>query len=144
MNKKGVSLVELLGALVILSIVLALSALILNFFIQANKRISINTQANYEGNLVVRNIEEDLLGLEPTTYDSCPGSCYIISKEFSYELNTDSQQVELIIYSSPETYEIEINKQVLYINAIPYEFDNFELGSDSSINMYKTKGVNYL
>ncbi|MBN2876565.1 MAG: prepilin-type N-terminal cleavage/methylation domain-containing protein [Bacilli bacterium] len=144
MDKKGLSLVELIGALVILSILVSLSAMIINFFIQANQRITISSQANYEGNLVIRRIEEDLIELSPTTYNSCPGTCFSIEREFSYELNEVSDIVELVVYAEPVTYEIEINKGILYINGSVYDFGEFTLHSDSSLMLSQTAGINDL
>lgn len=144
MNKRGVSLIELLGAIIIFSIAISLAALILKFFIKANNRITIDSQANYEGNLVIRRIEEKVRELEPTTFSTCPGVCFTLSKEFSYELNPSTEVVELVIYSTSLDYSIEIDNQVLYLDSEPYVFDNFTLGAESYVDISQVGSYDYL
>ena len=136
MNKKGFTLVETLGAIVILGITLTLLTFVVFAFISANERISISTLANQEGNLLVRKIQEDLTELNPNTYETCPGAvCYIFVQEFSYEFNEVSEEIELVVYDEPLTYKLQIVSNNLYINDVQYEFDDFTFDSSSSFSV---------
>jgi len=145
MNKRGIVLIELIGALVIFSLVVTLTAMIINFYVQANQRISVNSQANYEGNLVVRKIEDYFRDLEPTTYSTCPGlACYEFEQEFSYELNPTSQEVELVVHVIPPTLRIQVNSGALYIDGEAYDFNQFSLNSGSYISVSQLAEINYI
>ena len=70
-SKKGITLIELIGAIAILSLVLGLVATTIGIFIRnANTSVaSGNTQT--EGLLLVRNIENNIIDLRPNGYSSC-------------------------------------------------------------------------
>ncbi|XMB73024.1 type II secretion system protein [Mycoplasmatota bacterium WC30] len=141
MNKKGFTLIETLGAIVILGVTLTLLTFIIASFISANERISISTLANQEGNLIVRRIQEDLRELNPTTYETCPGTiCYVFQQEFSYEFNEVSEEIELIVHDIPLTYKLQIVSGNLNINDDTYEFENFIFDSSSSLNVTEETG----
>jgi len=103
MGKKGITLVELLAALVLFGIVIALVSTILTTIIRANKEIQITTQANAQGNYLVTVLESELSKFEldqsPT---NCTGtSCQLISLnrfvlvDESLTLNTDVMQLSI-------------------------------------------------
>ena len=143
MNKKGFTLIETIGALVILGILVTLLTFVLTFYIRANERISISSSANEQGNLVVRRIQAKLIDLSPTTYESCSGeSCYIFKREFAYEYNESTNRVELVVYDEPITYKLEIKNNSIYINDELYEFDGFILSPDSTFSI--TEESNYI
>ncbi len=136
MNKKGFTLIEIIGALVILGILVTLLTFVLTFYIRANERISISSSANEQGNLVVRRIQAKLIDLSPTTYESCSGeSCYIFKREFAYEYNESTNRVELVVYDEPITYKLEIKNNSIYINDELYEFNDFTLSPDSTLSV---------
>lgn len=145
MNKKGFTLVETLGALIVFGILVALLSFLVSFFIRANERISISSLANEEGNLIVRRIQEDLIDLTPNTYETCPGeACYIFKKEFVYEYNETTNQIELVVYDEAITYKLEIENNKLYINDEEYDFDTFILSSDSLFNVTEENNDVYI
>ena len=136
MNKKGLTLIELLGLLVIMGILIAMSATIISSYIQANRRISESLEANEEGHLISRRIESSLETLNPNTYDTCPGlNCYIFIKEYEYMINEETQDIELNVLSEPIEYRIEIINQSLYINDTIYDFEGFSLSDLSTIEV---------
>lgn len=64
MDKKGVTLIELLAAIVLFAIVTVLVTTILSTIIRANKDIQITSQANVQGNYLVTAIETQLSRFE--------------------------------------------------------------------------------
>lgn len=81
MDKKGITLVELLAAIVLFGIVTALVSTILTTIIRANRDIQISTQANSEGNYIVSVLETEFSKFELDTVPiSCSGTtCTLIS-----------------------------------------------------------------
>jgi len=143
MNRRGISLLELVGALVILGILVTLSSIIINFYVQANQRIALSSQANYEGNLAVRTLEDYFRDLEPTTYSTCSGvGCYQFYQEFSYELNPLTEEVELVVFETPAAIKLQLLASVLYIDDEPYDFGPFTLNSESAISVTQITGIN--
>ena len=89
MDKKGITIVELLAAIVLFGIVLALVSTILTTIIRANKEIQITTQANVEGNYLTTVIESKLSDFEFDTDipPNCTGSSCILSSSYRYVLS---------------------------------------------------------
>jgi prepilin-type N-terminal cleavage/methylation domain-containing protein len=144
-NKQGVTLIELIGTIVVLGILITLSAMVLNYFIDANNRTSISSQANYEGLLVIRTTKNSIDDLEPTTYENCPGNnCLILQKEYEYEYNEGTDSIDLVIYDTPIEYKIELDNDILYINDVEYVFENFVLTSDSNLSFEEIDSVLFI
>lgn len=146
MNKKGISVIELLGAIVIFSLVISLSALFLSVFLRANDRISVNAKANQEGTLVVEILKDLMRELSPTSYSSCgPHDCLVLEKEFAYRFDPVLEDVVLVTYVPVETLQLEIDKDgFLTIDGTIYNFNDFTLGSASSIIYSENSGILYV
>jgi len=88
MDKKGITLVELLAALVLFAILTALVSTILTTIIRANKDIQISTQANSIGNYLIIVLESELSEFEPDTSipPSCTETTCILNSSFRYVL----------------------------------------------------------
>jgi len=143
MNKKGIGLVELLGAVVIFGLVISLSALFLSLLFKANDRIALNARANAEGTLVVETLEHMMQDLGPTTYSSCsPNDCLILEKEFAYVYDETLDDVVLETYSPADSLQIEIDKDdILWIDNAAYIFTDFTLVSPSSVTYSVNAGI---
>lgn len=144
-NKKGVTLVELLGAIVILGILTTLVATIFGFFINAQTRVFLSSQANSEGLLVSNVVKNELDDFSPNTYVNCVSeNCIVFIKEYEYIYNQDNDMIELITYSEPLTYQISISNSILYLNQEVYDFGDFNLTDDSYIVFEEIDNVIYL
>jgi len=144
-NKKGFTLVELLGAIVVFGILMTLSVMVIDYFMDANNRTNISSQANFEGLLAIRTIKNSMEDLELTSYDDCGGSdCLIVEKDYGYEYNEGTNSIDLIIYDTPLEYKIEIAADILYINDIEYVFEGFELTSDSDLFFEEIDSILYI
>lgn len=103
MDKKGITLVELLAAIVLFGIVAALVSTILTTIIRANKDIQISTRANSEGNYLVTTLENEFSKFELDTIPTnCTGfSCQLMSSSRfvliggSITLNQDDLQLSI-------------------------------------------------
>lgn len=135
MNKKGISLVELLGAVVIFGISISLIALVLSVIFNANERILEQSQANTEGTIVIAHLENLMRQFSTTDYSTCVENtnCVILESHYTYELSGDSSSIVLVTHTPPNTLEISIIEGNLYINGVIHEIRNFQIHQDSYI-----------
>ncbi|MBN2504851.1 MAG: hypothetical protein JXB20_05860 [Bacilli bacterium] len=135
MNRRGISLVELLGAIVVFGLVISITSLFLTVFIDSNQRIADNARANAAGARIIDVLETSVNNLSPTNYTSCgPKSCLVLEKRFAYEFDEVSETIDLITYVPPQTLKLEIDRDnVLLINDSPYSFEGFIINQASSI-----------
>ncbi|MBI9008401.1 MAG: type II secretion system protein [Tenericutes bacterium] len=144
-NKHGLTLVELLGAIVVFGILISISAMVIDYFIDANNRSNISSQANFEGLLAIRTMKNSMDDLGPTEYDTCPGTnCLIVQSAYSYEYNEETNAIDLVVYDDPLEYKIEIDNNVLYINDVEYIFEGFELTSNSDLAYEEINSVLFI
>lgn len=141
MHHKGMSMVELLGAIVILGIILSLSAMMISVITRANDRIIEKSQANTQGMLLTNYIDNQLNEFGPTNYLSCTSgsSCISFVKAYEYIVNNTNQTLELITYNPVLTFDIYLLDQNLYINDESYLIENYTLHNDSNI-AYSVEG----
>jgi len=135
MNKKGLTLVELLGAVVIFGISISLVALLLSVIFNANDKILEQSRANTEGTLVVAHLENLMRNFAVTDYSSCVDdpNCVILESHYTYELSGDSSTIVLVTHTPPKTLQISIRENELYINDAIHHIRDFQIHSDSYI-----------
>ena len=144
MDKKGITLVELLAALVLFGIVAALVSTILTTIIKANKDIQISTQANSEGNYLITVLENEFnkfeLTDEPT---SCGTNCLLLLSSERYILDGDlivldsTDQTLQIAFSSNQMQLVKIENGITVINQ-SYPISYFAIGPQTSIQWTST------
>lgn len=136
MQHKGISIIELLGAVVIFGIVLSLSAVMISVITRANDQIVEKTQANSEGMLVTQYIDNQIKNLGPTHFETCStgSSCIKFIKSYEYIINATSQTLELVTYNPVISLELSIVDQLFMLNDIAYNLKNFTLHTDSTIS----------
>ncbi|MBU1141637.1 MAG: hypothetical protein KKG64_03855 [Firmicutes bacterium] len=145
MNKRGVSLIELLAGFVIFALAVSLAATVISLLNYASDRIEINSLANREGLFLDREIKDDILAFGPTTYSTCGGQdCIILEKEFTYEFDPILEDILLTTYSPALTHKIEISKGEILIDDVALVIDNFTLGSNSNIDIIENLNQAYL
>ncbi|MBN2300513.1 MAG: type II secretion system protein [Acholeplasmataceae bacterium] len=145
MNKKGVTLIEMLAAIVIFSLALSLAATVISLINNASARIEINSQANYQGLLIDRQLKDAILDFAPTNYSNCGGqNCYVLEKEFTYEFDANLGQIVLTTYSPALTHQLNINNGEILINNVPLVIDDFTLGDNSDIDILQNGTQVYL
>lgn len=135
MNKKGLSLVELLGAIVIFGISMSLIALVLSVIFNANERILEQSRANTEGTIVIAHLEDLMRNFATTDYSTCVENtnCVILESHYTYELSEDLSSIVLVTHNPPMTLKIEILEGDLLINDVAHEIRNFQFHPDSYI-----------
>ncbi len=135
MNKKGVTIIELLATVVIFGLAMSLAATVLSLINSASNRIEINSMANSQGLFLDREIKDDILDLGPTEYASCGTNCITFQKEFAYVLNDDETDIVLFVYNPVLTHKVQISNGQILINDVPLVIENFTLGAGSQIEL---------
>lgn len=142
MNKKGVTLVELLAGIILFGIIASLVSVILSTVTRANKDIQISALANREGNFISALIQNQLITLEVTNAapTSCGTNCLILLSEQRYILSGSN---EIVLDSTDQTLQISINNGQISLLRIndgitiynnTYTVDYFTLGPQTSIS----------
>lgn len=137
MNKKGLTLIELLGATVIIGLVFSLLASILILINRATEAINIESKVNTEGMLVVRTLEEAMKDIDAKDYSLCgPTNCITFESSFDYIFNEVTGEFELITHPTLHTLSIELtDTPELLIDGESYQFLSTELLSTSSLSV---------
>lgn len=134
MNKKGLTIIELLAALIILGLVASLVGLLISSFQNANTSINDEGKANIEATLLIANVRNDLNEFNPTNYRECTSdSCIILEKHFAYTYSEVDASIILDVYDPPLEYRLEFLNSNLLLNGDIYDLEYFTLGDDFSI-----------
>jgi len=139
MNKKGVTLVELLGALAIFGLVMGLMASFLSLINGATDRINTTTRANTEGLLIIKTLETRMRNFTATDYSDCGTDCVTMEQHFDYVIVGDD--LVLDVFASPSTLEIGIAANQLLIDSIPYVPQGFTINDGSTLTVFESNSL---
>ncbi len=116
MHKKGITLVELLAAIVIMGIATALVVQIVGLLLNASEKAINNARANTQGMVTVEILESTMRQFEPTDVSFCVGvtECIILEKHFIDEIVGES--IVTTDYIPPLLLTIELVNGVFEIN----------------------------
>jgi len=135
MSKRGVSMIELLAAIIIFSLTVSLAATVISLVKNASDRIELNSQANSQGLFLDKEIKDGFIKFGPTTYVSCGTDCITLEKEFTYEYDPVLDDIVLTTYSPALTHEISISNGEILINNVPIVIDHFTLGAGTHLEV---------
>jgi hypothetical protein len=136
MNKKGVTLVELLGAIIILGLLVAMVATFIGLINNASRIIALNAKANSEGLLITKTLEDQMKDFGSTDYSLCVNpDCIILEKHYSNVYDPITDDIVLTIYNPALSKRIELLNNQLLINSVPYVIDGMTLHSSSSLSV---------
>lgn len=126
MNRKGVSIIEALAAIVILGLITSLTAVLLRTISIANQAISEEAKANIEATKLISYLNNFYEEYNPTDYLECSTSnCVILIKSFEYSYNSETSLVELITYDPILETVIEFTNNTLIIDNTNYNLEYF-------------------
>ncbi len=142
MNKRGVTLIELLGAIVLMGIIASLTALFISVISNANRDIALNSRANTEGLIIISALDTKLREFKATDYSLCAASnCITLENHFDYVLDTITTSLILQEHVPPLTLEIELLNSQLYIDGVLQVPNGFTLDASSAITITETAGL---
>lgn len=135
MSKRGLTLVELLAAIVLFGMIASLSAIMISTITKSNARIVEQSRVNSETTLLVAYLDHEIQSFSATTYTSCVESnCFIFVKEFDYVPNLENGTINLVIFNPKQEFKIELVNFELIINGINYNLEYFSIDASSSIS----------
>lgn len=132
---KGLTIVELLGAIVIFSIAASIIAMTISFILNANKQIVENGQANTVGTLLIRQIENDANDLFITRFDYIENDSLVLFSDYEFVFNETTDDIEKVDFSVPKQTSIAFNNTELLLNNELYALTPFTLHESSTIEM---------
>lgn len=140
MHKRGMTMVELLGAIVLFGIILSLSAVMISVITNANAKVVEQSRANTEGTLLTALIDREIREFGPTNYATCVETdCIVLVKAFEYVPDLDLGTIDLIVYDPVQTLKIEVSSTQLLINDEAQNIAHFTVDPTSSL-MYSING----
>ncbi len=143
MSKRGVTMIELLAAVVIFALTVSLAATVISLIENASDRIRLNTQANSQGLFLDNEIKDAFIKFGPTTYASCGTNCVTLEKEFIYEYDPILDEIVLTTYAPALTHEISISNGEILVNSVPIVIDYFTIGAGTQLEIIETSSQAY-
>lgn len=134
-KNKGLTIVELLGAIVIFSIAASIIAMTVSFILNANKQIVENGQANTAGTLLIRQIENDVNDLFITRYNYVEDQSLVLFSDYEFVFNEQTNEIERVDFQEPLQTSITFNGNQLLLNDEIYALTPFTLHQTSTITM---------
>ncbi|MDA3932588.1 MAG: type II secretion system protein [Tenericutes bacterium] len=132
MNRRGMTIVELLAALVIMTIVASLVAMLIASYRSVHQDITDESKANLESTLLFQSIRNDINAFSPTDYNDCViNDCVILVKTFEYVYLDGS--ISLNILDPIDTITLEVVDQTILFNNQPYRVEYFSIGQDTTL-----------
>lgn len=127
-NEKGVTLIELLGVLVILSVILILAGSILTSSMKTSNRATTDQRLQQEANYITEAIRNEYLKSEKQKAEETEIEEYI--KKVIVRINNDQNQLKL--------YDRVISEGYIYSFCLETEFENEECKKDKKIDRSAT------
>lgn len=145
MRHRGITIVELLGAIVLFGIIASISAMMISTITKANAKIVEQSRANTEITLLTAYLDDQYQNLGATNYTPCVGesNCIILIKAFEYVPNLVSGTIDLVVYDPVVTLTIKIQNQELLLDDTTYDINYFQIDNSSSLS-YTLDGTNLI
>ena len=130
MNKRGLSITELLAAVIIMAIAFSLVGLLISSFQNANHRIEDEARANTEASSLIAFIERDIDAFSPTDYRTCEtGNCVVLEKHFEKTYLPGQTAIVTEIHDPPLEYRIVYDGGGLSFGGEVYSPDNLTIST---------------
>lgn len=110
-NRKGLTIIELLAAIVILGIVIGLIATTISIFIRSSNTSISDSQIQTEGLILIRTIESGIINFGPEDFEPCGEDCIRL-------LRDSRSPLEIELTNSP--YDLLIGGQSVVLNNLVY------------------------
>ena len=131
----GITIVELLGAIVIFSITASMIAIAVSFIVNANKEIIENGKANATGTLIMRRIENEINDLSVTRYDDTVNQQLILYSDFEYIYDETLKDIDIIEHNPPIELILQFTQNDILLNGSILNLDGFDLDDSSKIEV---------
>ncbi len=136
MRHRGITIVELLGAIILFGIIASISAMMISTITKANARIVEQSRANAEMTLLTAYLDDQYQNLGATNYVPCVGesNCITLIKAFEYFPNLVNGTIDLVVYDPVVTLTIKVQNQELLLDDATYDMNYFEIDNSSTLS----------
>ncbi|OHE40761.1 MAG: hypothetical protein A2Y16_06950 [Tenericutes bacterium GWF2_57_13] len=143
-NRRGVTLPELLGAIVILALVTSLLSAVAFAMVRAIDRIAVNESAETTGLSLISQLENAMEDARPNTYSqTCEGTggCVVLIQEYIYEYDPVDGMIDPVIHASPIEKTLSIHDNAIWIDAAMVGTGVFTIGPASTLAVVDDAGT---
>jgi prepilin-type N-terminal cleavage/methylation domain-containing protein len=137
-QRRGVSLPELLGAIVIFGIVSSLLAAIAFSMLRAINRIAVSQHAEIVGLNLISELETTMSDAQPNTYSEfCPDAseCIVLIQEYRYEYDSINGSITTVVHASPIKTQLSIRAGAIWVGNEAIDISGFVMGPQSTISI---------
>lgn len=147
LNKKGLTLVELLGAVVISAIGIALLASVVTLIVRATQDTIVNNRANTTGMIIVARFENTMDDFVATDITTCSGvattSCFVLEKHYERGLDPVDNVIKDIPVSPIETLRVEAKVTSGVLDLLVGNTSLYSLNTPDSLFRYQQINIVY-
>jgi len=136
-SKKGVTIVELLGAIVLFGITITLVTTVLIQIQAASKSIFTMSNLNRQATLITREIENTLRNLPVDNAQICTPDekCLLVEKKYDYLVNAVEGSIDVIELNPPISKTISFEQGEIRIDGVNILADHITLNESSKIEI---------
>ncbi len=143
-NRRGVTLPELLGAIVILALVTSLLSAVAFAMLRAVDRIAINESAETTGLYLIARLENAMADAGPNTYSQvCTGAggCVVLIQEYVYEYDPLDGSIDPAVHPSPIETTLSVHDGAIWIDGVAVGDGAFSIGPGSTLQVVDDLGT---
>ncbi|MFA7672607.1 MAG: hypothetical protein WCY62_01970 [Clostridia bacterium] len=138
-SKNGLTLVELLGAIVLLGITITLVSTVLIQIQTASKSIYSVSNLNRQATLITREIENTLRDMPVDHAQICTpdGKCLLVEKWYEYIINVSEDTIDLVVSDPPISKTITFEQGEIRIDGVNILPGSISLKEESVIDIIR-------
>jgi type II secretory pathway pseudopilin PulG len=139
----GVSLPELLGALVIFGLISALLGSITYVMVNAVNRIALAEKANAQALLVTGRLEQAMADAGGTAYAACVGvtDCVILENHYEYVYDALNDEIDLVVHAPALETTVSEHDGALWIDGVAIDAGDFTIAAATTLTVTDVAGA---
>jgi|GEM_PF-596223 len=141
-NRRGVTLPELLGAILIMTIVTALLGGITFAIIRTVDRVAVANDANVVGLRLVNRLESAMADAGATAYSTCVAAngCIVLENHYDLVFNDATDTVDVVVHAPALTTTVSVHDGAVWIDGAALDDGNFSIGGASLLAVTDVAG----
>lgn len=147
LNRRGLTLIELLGAIVISGVGVALLASVMTLIVRATEDTIINNRANSTGMIIMTRFETQMDSFVATDITTCSGvattACFVLEKHYERTLDPADNVIKDMPLSPIQTRRIEAKTTSGVLNLLVDNTPLYALNTTNSMFKYNAIHITY-
>ncbi len=143
-SRRGVTLPELLGAIVVLALVTSLLSAVAFAMLRAIDRVAVSESAETTGLHLIARLENAMEDAGPNTYSlSCSGAggCVVLIQEYVYVYDPLDGSIDPLVHPSPLETTLSVHDGAIWIDGVAVGAGAFTIGPASSLQVVDDLGA---